>query len=77
MTGKVGTLRDPLIVAPILPVPSGWATDKVCLLSNKSSIIMKKLTIGLERSASLTCSAHFSDHLTEIGGYLMLEILEV
>ncbi|KAI0840596.1 hypothetical protein F5Y06DRAFT_243785 [Hypoxylon sp. FL0890] len=28
VTGKAGTLRDPLIVAPILPVPSGWATDK-------------------------------------------------
>ncbi|KAI1460436.1 hypothetical protein F4805DRAFT_417523 [Annulohypoxylon moriforme] len=28
ITGKVGTLRDPLIVAPILPVPSGWDTDK-------------------------------------------------
>ncbi|KAI1375836.1 hypothetical protein F4677DRAFT_460122 [Hypoxylon crocopeplum] len=27
VTGKVGTLRDPLIVAPILLVPSGWATD--------------------------------------------------
>ncbi|KAI0889355.1 uncharacterized protein GGS22DRAFT_184933 [Annulohypoxylon maeteangense] len=28
ITGKAGTLRDPLIVAPILPVPSGWDTDK-------------------------------------------------
>ncbi|KAI1404934.1 hypothetical protein F4819DRAFT_494538 [Hypoxylon fuscum] len=32
VTGKVGTLRDPLIVAPILPVPSGWATDKVGII---------------------------------------------
>ncbi|KAI1144064.1 kinase-like domain-containing protein [Hypoxylon sp. FL0543] len=28
ITGKSGTLLDPLIVAPILPVPSGWETDK-------------------------------------------------
>ncbi|KAI1209388.1 uncharacterized protein F4807DRAFT_460604 [Annulohypoxylon truncatum] len=28
ITGKVGTWRDPLIIAPILPVPSGWDTDK-------------------------------------------------
>lgn len=29
ITGKAGTLCDPLIVAPILPVPSGWNTDRV------------------------------------------------
>lgn len=29
VTGKQGTLRDPLIVAPILPVPRGWITDRV------------------------------------------------
>ncbi|KAK0733034.1 hypothetical protein B0T26DRAFT_736119 [Lasiosphaeria miniovina] len=28
ITGKPGTFRDPLVVAPILPVPSGWVTDK-------------------------------------------------
>ncbi|KAI2776590.1 hypothetical protein F4815DRAFT_483981 [Daldinia loculata] len=28
VTGKVGSLRDPLVVVPILPVPSGWVTDK-------------------------------------------------
>ncbi|OTB15055.1 hypothetical protein K445DRAFT_318431 [Daldinia sp. EC12] len=28
VTGKAGTLRDPLIVAPILPVPHGWDTEK-------------------------------------------------
>ncbi|KAI0386975.1 hypothetical protein F5Y04DRAFT_74505 [Hypomontagnella monticulosa] len=28
VTGKAGTLRDPLIVAPILPIPSGWSIDK-------------------------------------------------
>ncbi|OTA98636.1 hypothetical protein M426DRAFT_17234 [Hypoxylon sp. CI-4A] len=28
VTGKAGTLFDPLIVAPILLVPSGWNTDK-------------------------------------------------
>ncbi|KAK4160268.1 hypothetical protein QBC43DRAFT_303939 [Cladorrhinum sp. PSN259] len=28
ITGKPGTLHDPLVVAPILPVPSGWNTDK-------------------------------------------------
>ncbi|KAL7627723.1 hypothetical protein AAE478_001918 [Parahypoxylon ruwenzoriense] len=32
VTGKVGTLRDPLIVAPVLPVPSGWATDKAGII---------------------------------------------
>ncbi|OSD00327.1 hypothetical protein PYCCODRAFT_1393643 [Trametes coccinea BRFM310] len=26
ITGKSGTLRDPLVVAPILPCPSGWLT---------------------------------------------------
>lgn len=29
VTGKAGTIRDPLQIMPILPVPSGWATDKV------------------------------------------------
>ncbi|KAL2020647.1 hypothetical protein VTK56DRAFT_8137 [Thermocarpiscus australiensis] len=28
VTGKAGRLWDPLVVAPILPVPSGWTTDK-------------------------------------------------
>ncbi|XXG99277.1 hypothetical protein Hte_005614 [Hypoxylon texense] len=28
VTGKAGTLRDPLIVAPILPVPSGWIANR-------------------------------------------------
>jgi hypothetical protein len=29
VTGKPGTLLDPLIVAPILQVPTGWLTDRV------------------------------------------------
>ncbi|KAK4446309.1 kinase-like domain-containing protein [Podospora aff. communis PSN243] len=28
ITGKRGTFRDPLVVAPILPVPSGWITTR-------------------------------------------------
>ncbi|KAI1442016.1 hypothetical protein F5Y02DRAFT_410420 [Annulohypoxylon stygium] len=28
ITGKAGTWRDPLIVAPILPIPCGWNTNK-------------------------------------------------
>ncbi|KAK3989017.1 hypothetical protein QBC44DRAFT_396900 [Cladorrhinum sp. PSN332] len=28
VTGKPGILRDPLIVAPILPLPSRWTTDR-------------------------------------------------
>ncbi|KAI2627299.1 hypothetical protein GGS26DRAFT_561306 [Hypomontagnella submonticulosa] len=32
VTGKAGTMRDPLIVAPILLVPSGWATDKLGII---------------------------------------------
>ncbi|KAL2190560.1 hypothetical protein L209DRAFT_724385 [Thermothelomyces heterothallicus CBS 203.75] len=27
ITGKTGTARDPLIVVPVLPVPSGWVAD--------------------------------------------------
>jgi len=37
VTGKPGTRRDPLIVAPILPVPSGWITHRVCLPSSRKS----------------------------------------
>jgi hypothetical protein len=29
VTGKQGSLWDPLIVAPILPVPSGWLKAEV------------------------------------------------
>ncbi|KAI0843961.1 kinase-like domain-containing protein [Daldinia vernicosa] len=32
VTGKAGTLRDPLVVAPILPIPLGWATDKASII---------------------------------------------
>ncbi|KAI4865650.1 hypothetical protein F4820DRAFT_447857 [Hypoxylon rubiginosum] len=32
VTGKTGTLRDPLIVAPILLVPSGWVTDNAGII---------------------------------------------
>ncbi|KAK0721768.1 hypothetical protein B0T26DRAFT_739204 [Lasiosphaeria miniovina] len=28
VTGKAGTYWDPLVVAPILPIPSAWVTDK-------------------------------------------------
>jgi hypothetical protein len=28
ITGKPGTFWDPLLVVPILPIPSGWAADK-------------------------------------------------
>ncbi|KAK6951382.1 hypothetical protein Daesc_007917 [Daldinia eschscholtzii] len=31
VTGKPGTLRDPLIVAPIIPIPEGWDTDKTSI----------------------------------------------
>lgn len=29
ITGRRGTIRDPLVVRPILPVPSRWLTDDV------------------------------------------------
>jgi hypothetical protein len=29
VTGRPGRLWDPLVVAPILPIPTGWVTDKV------------------------------------------------
>lgn len=29
ITGKAGSRKDPLIVAPILPIPSGWIKDDV------------------------------------------------
>ncbi|KAL2754749.1 hypothetical protein ACRALDRAFT_1094268 [Sodiomyces alcalophilus JCM 7366] len=29
ITGKTGTFHDPLLTVPILPVPSGWTTDRV------------------------------------------------
>lgn len=32
VTGRKATLLDPLLVLPILTVPSGWDTDKVSLL---------------------------------------------
>ena len=31
VTGFPGTFWDPLIVVPILLVPTGWETDRVCL----------------------------------------------
>lgn len=76
VTGKAGTMRDPLIVAPILLVPSGWATDKVCSPSLNRSIIVEELTSGFESWVSLICSVPSLDRLTETGGYRMLEILE-
>lgn len=30
VTGKKGTFWDPLLVLPILPIPSGWDTEKAC-----------------------------------------------
>ena len=30
ITGKAGTIWDPLLVVPILPTPSGWTVKKVC-----------------------------------------------
>ncbi|KAI0099539.1 hypothetical protein F4814DRAFT_456319 [Daldinia grandis] len=31
VAGKVGSLHDPLVIVPILPVPSGWVTDKASI----------------------------------------------
>lgn len=36
MTGKAGTILDPLIVEPILPIPLGWLADKVLPLHHLS-----------------------------------------
>lgn len=33
ITGKPGRLCDPLVIIPILPVPSRWAHSEVCLCS--------------------------------------------
>ena len=30
ITGKAGTIWDPLLVVPILPTPCGWTANKVC-----------------------------------------------
>jgi hypothetical protein len=30
ITGKAGSFWDPLVVVPILPVPSRWIEDEVC-----------------------------------------------
>lgn len=71
VTGKVGTLRDPLIVAPILLIPSGWTADKVYLPLLKLATTMEMLTIYLDRPASSTCLVLSLDRLTGIGGYPM------
>ncbi|EAQ87712.1 hypothetical protein CHGG_04331 [Chaetomium globosum CBS 148.51] len=35
ITGKAGTLWDPLLVVPILPIPSRWAVDKAATIRDR------------------------------------------
>ena len=36
ITGKRGSLWDPLVVVPISPVPTGWISEKVLILTLQS-----------------------------------------
>jgi hypothetical protein len=78
VTGKAGSLRDPLIVTPILPVPSGWTTDKVRSIDveTKSHAMAKTMWLTVVASREyLGCLGPSLGQYTGTGGSPMSRIL--
>ncbi|KAI1765480.1 hypothetical protein GGR53DRAFT_261533 [Hypoxylon sp. FL1150] len=64
VTGKSGTLRDPLIIAPILLVPSGWAIEKTSIIDMLGAFFGPPyrdwwLSYARNPERMATCSSHW------------------
>lgn len=67
ITGKSGSLTDPLVVIPLLPIPTRWLNAEVSL-DLQSHFDLLTLGVSLEFSK---CWAHSLGHLTVTGGLRM------
>ncbi|KAL2105432.1 hypothetical protein VUR80DRAFT_8382 [Thermomyces stellatus] len=71
VTGRAGTLLDPLVVTLILPIPVGWLADKVFVFRHQNSCAAATLArLSLAGLGSSTCLVPSSDRTTGTGGFL-------